>query len=135
MFFGIRSHSGPTLSCLLSAARSSAPPSASGIAGVSMPALPLYFWAIGNCLSPDAYTAVKSRLPPVQRLESVPPSSAEQKQRPLKRIHLELGLYQSGQSINASPQICVSAGDIHRAAATKIVQHNFVAWRIACSVA
>ena len=72
---------------------------------------------------------------PVQRLESVPSSPAEQEQRPLKRVHLKLGFYQIGQPINASPQVCVSAGDVHRAAAVKIVQHDFAAWRIACSVA
>ena len=72
---------------------------------------------------------------PVQCLEPVPPSPAEQKQRPLKGIHLELALYQIGQSINASPQVCVSAGNVHRAAAVEIVQHDFAAWRIACSVA
>lgn len=72
---------------------------------------------------------------PVQRLEAVPPPPAEQKQRPLKGIHLELALYQIGQSINASTQICVSAGNVHRAAAVEIVQHDLAAWRIACSVA
>ena len=30
---------------------------------------------------------------------------------------------------------CVSAGNVHRAAAVEIVQHDFAAWRIACSVA
>src|SRR5699024_5968380 len=72
---------------------------------------------------------------PVQCLEPVPPPPAEQKQRPLKGIHLELSLYQIGQPINASLQVCVSAGNVPRAAAPKLVQHDFAAWRIACSVA
>lgn len=123
MLSGIRSRSGRSLLCLPWAALSSVPPSASGTVEASGPALPPYSGAIENCRSPGAYTAVKSRLPPSKRLDPVPPPPAEQKQRPLKRVHLELALYQVCQPVNAASQICVSAGDVHRTAAVEIVQH------------
>ena len=72
---------------------------------------------------------------PVQRLDPVPSPPAEQKQRPLKRVHLELALYQIYQPVNASPRICVPTGNVHRAAAVEIIQHDFAAWRIASSAA
>lgn len=61
---GIRLRSGRTPLYLPSAARSSAPPSASDTAAVLRPALPPYSEAIENCRSPGAYTTAENRLPP-----------------------------------------------------------------------
>lgn len=86
-------------------------------------------------LSRRLYNSKKPSPSPVQRLEPIAPSSAEQKQRPLKRVHLKLALYQVCQPVNAPPQVCVSAGNVHRVVAVEIIQYDFAAGRIASSVA
>ena len=59
------------------------------------PVLPPYSGAIGNCRFQTLIQQQKAGSLPVQCLEPVPPSPTEQKQRPLKGIHLKLRFYQS----------------------------------------
>lgn len=62
---------------------------------------------------------------PVQCFQTVSSSSAKQEHGFLERIHLKLCFYDRGQTINSSTQVRVSAGYVDRAAAVKIVQHDF----------
>ena len=71
---------------------------------------------------------------PVQPLNPVPPSAAEQKQRIAEWVQLKLLLYQAGQSVYSSPQIRVTAGDVHMIRSLEICQHSFSAWMMARTV-
>src|SRR5699024_4544011 len=71
---------------------------------------------------------------PVQSLDAVLSSAAEQEQHFLKGVQLKLRLHNAGQSVNSPPQIRVSACNVNGAAAVEIVQHDFAAWSSACSV-
>ena len=62
---------------------------------------------------------------PVQGLDTVSFSAAEQEQRRLKGIHLELCAYHAGQTVDPTPQIRITTGNVHRTAAIEIVQHSF----------
>ena len=64
---------------------------------------------------------------PVQPFDPILPPPAEQKQRVLEWIQLELCLHQPSQTIDPTPQIRVPAGQVHRAAAFEIAQHDFSA--------
>ena len=61
---------------------------------------------------------------PVKRLDPVTPSSTEQKQSIGERIQLKLLLNKSGQSIDSSTQICVTAGNVDPVGPGKITQHD-----------
>ena len=87
----------------------------------------LLYVATGNCRFPGAYIEKKSVTLPVQCFDSVSSSSAEQKQRRLEWIHLELGLDHTGQTVDAASQICVSASYVDRTATIEIVQHALTA--------
>ena len=50
---------------------------------------------------------------PVKSLNSIPTPSAEQKECVGERIQLKLPLNKSGQTIDSSAQICVSAGNVY----------------------
>ena len=92
-------------------------------------------WPLKAALLQPFVQQQKSVSFPVQCLQPVPFPSAEQKHHPLKRVHLILALHDAGKSIYPSPQIRVSAGNIHRIAAVEIVQHDCIAWIIARIVA
>ena len=68
---------------------------------------------------------------PVQPFDPILTPPAEQKQRLLEWIQPELRLHQPRQPINPPPQIRVSAGQVYRAAAFEIAQHDFSARMIA----
>ena len=62
---------------------------------------------------------------PVQSLDPVPASAAEQKQRVGKGIQIKLLLNQRGQTVYPTAQICITAGNIHPVGTCKIRQHDF----------
>lgn len=72
---------------------------------------------------------------PVQRLDAVSLSAAEQEQCCLEGIHLELRTYHAGQAVDPAAQIRIATGDVHRAAAVEVIQHSFKIWKTASTVA
>ena len=71
---------------------------------------------------------------PVQRLDAISPSAAEEKQRIGKGIQPELLLNDVGKPIYPATQICVAAGNIDLIGSDKIVQHDRIADRMNCNV-
>ena len=61
---------------------------------------------------------------PIQRLNPVSLSAAEQKQCCLEWIHPKLCAYHAGQAINPAPQIRITAGNVHWAIAVEVIQHE-----------
>ena len=61
---------------------------------------------------------------PIQRLNPVSLSAAEQKQCCLEWIHPKLCAYHAGQAINPAPQIRITAGNVHWAIAVEVIQHR-----------
>ena len=62
---------------------------------------------------------------PVQRLDSVPPSAAEQEQGVGEGIQVKLLLHHGGQPVNAPPQVGVAAGNVDLVRSREIAQHDF----------
>lgn len=67
----------------------------------------------------------KSVALPVQCLDPVPSSAAEEEQCVAERIQVELLLDKNSQSVYPSAKICVTAGNIHPVRTSKIAQHDF----------
>lgn len=61
---------------------------------------------------------------PAQSLNAVSLSAAQEKQRRLEGDHLKLCSYHAGQTANPTPQICIATGDVHRAIAVEVIQHE-----------
>lgn len=72
---------------------------------------------------------------PVQRLDSVTSSAAEQKQRVGEWIQLKLLLNQGCKTVDAKAQICVAAGDVHTVGSGEVRQHDFSTRSTASTVA
>ena len=53
-----------------------------------------------------------SRTVPIQRLDPIPPPSAEQIERRLIHFSAELGLYQRGQAVYLLAHVRIAAGDV-----------------------
>ena len=62
---------------------------------------------------------------PVQRLDSVPPSAAEQEQGVGEGIQVKLLLHHGGQPVNAPPQVGVAASDVDPVCPGEVAQHDF----------
>ncbi len=62
---------------------------------------------------------------PVQRLDAIPATAAEQIQCVGKRIQRELLLNQISQAVDPTAQVRITAGDIHLFCAGKVAQNNF----------
>ena len=71
---------------------------------------------------------------PVQCLDAVSSSAAEEKQRIGERIQPELLLYDVGKPIYPAAQIRVSAGNIDLIGSGEITQHDRIADRMNCNV-
>ena len=72
---------------------------------------------------------------PVERLDPVTSSAAEQKQRVGEWIQLKLLLNQSCKAVDAKAKICVAAGDIHTIGSGEVRQHDFSTRSTASTVA
>ena len=72
---------------------------------------------------------------PVQGLDSIPSSAAEQEQRVGKWIQVELLLYQSSQSVNSTAQVGVATGDEYPVSTGEVRQHDFNTRSTASTVA
>ena len=84
------------------------------------------------CLQPLVQEK-KSISLPQQPLDSIPPPPAEQEHGPLRRVELKLRLNDSCQSVNSSPQVCVTLSDVNRAVAREVIQHERSPLIMACS--
>ena len=62
---------------------------------------------------------------PVQRLNAIPASAARQEQGVGEWVQIELLLNHGGQTVNAAPQVGITAGNIHPVSAGKVTQHDF----------
>jgi len=62
---------------------------------------------------------------PVQRLDSIPASAAEQEQCIGERIQMKLLLNHSRQSVNSSTKVSVTAGDVYPVSTVEVAQHDF----------
>ena len=62
---------------------------------------------------------------PVQCLDPIPPSAAEQEQGVGERIQMELLLNHGGQTVNAPPQVGVAASDVDPVCPGEVAQHDF----------
>ncbi len=62
---------------------------------------------------------------PVQLLDTIPVSTAEQKQCIGKRIQLKRFLHHGSQTIYSMAQICVAAGNLYLISSSEIAQHDF----------
>ena len=67
----------------------------------------------------------KSVALPVQCLDPVPSSAAEEEQCVAKRVQVELLLNKRRQAVYPAAQICVTAGNIHPVRTVEIAQHDF----------
>ena len=62
---------------------------------------------------------------PIQGLNSIPASAAEQEQCIGERIQIELLLNQNGQTVYTTAQVSVTAGNIHPVSTGEVAQHDF----------
>ena len=62
---------------------------------------------------------------PVQCLDSIPASTAEQEQGICEWIQIELLLNHGGQPINPTAQVGVAAGDVYPVCPSEVGQHDF----------
>ena len=72
---------------------------------------------------------------PVQRLDPIPASAAEQEQRVGEWIQRKFLLNQRSQAVDPTAQICIPAGDIHLVSAGEVAQHDCRARRTVSTVA
>ena len=71
---------------------------------------------------------------PVQCLDPVPLSAAEQEQRIAEGIQRELLLYDAGQTVYPSAQVSITAGDIDLVGSGEVAQRDRIAANICRSV-
>ena len=88
------------------------------------PDLVLGSWPLKTTIFQALIQKQKSISLPIQSLNPVSFPTTEQKECCLEGIHLELGAYHAGQTVNSAPQICIATGDIHWAAAVEVIQHE-----------
>ena len=72
---------------------------------------------------------------PVQRLDPIPPPSAEQKQRVAEWILFKFQLHQRRQAVDALPEVGVPAANVHLLGTCEVAQHDFIARSTASTVA
>ena len=72
---------------------------------------------------------------PVQGLDPVPPSAAEQEQRIAEWIQLNLLLDRGGESVDPTAKIRIAALDVNMVGSGEIIQHDFTARSTASTVA
>lgn len=65
---------------------------------------------------------------PVERLDTIPASAAEQEQGIAEWVQVKGLLHHGRKTIYSSPQICVAAGNVDLVGAGKIAQHDFIIW-------
>lgn len=85
------------------------------------PDLVLGSWPLKTTIFQALIQKQKSISLPIQSLNPVSFPTTEQKECCLEGIHLELGAYHTGQTVNSAPQICIATGDIHWAAAVEVI--------------
>lgn len=72
---------------------------------------------------------------PVQGLDPVSPSAAEEEERVAERVQFHLLLDQCGKTVDPTAQVGVAAFDVNVVGTTKIVQHDFNTRSTASTVA
>ena len=72
---------------------------------------------------------------PVQSLDPILPSAAEQEQRIAEGFQLHLLLDQGGQTVDPTAKIRIAALDVNMVGSVEIIQHDFTARSTASTVA